>query len=380
MTPPDFAASPLGDGPARIAARSLAGAIVGGLLIAAIEFALTRESVSLAATEQLIWLARLAVLYTLAAIPLGISIGVLEHRARGRPPLIGGYVIAILTGAGVGALVSALQNRLVDSSFSQDVVGFDMELLDHFLYILWQLIFWGSVGAVLHASSLRQQRVAMLLRARELERLRSERGLSEIRLAALQAQIEPEFVLTSLSEVERLYEEDPGTADRVLDALIRFLREATPLLRRQISTLGAEARLLQAYVLALSAATGDREALLYVDIDQRALAMPVPSGVLLSLAQALLAEPATNSNGRLLDVRAKALGTGSGVDFTFTAATENAPSADLQALVARVARRLAITCGRSPVIELRHDGSRRLTLCTVLINQGEMGHEQVPEN
>ncbi len=378
MTAPDGSASLRGDAPAPVAARALAGAIVGGLLIAAIEFASTRESVTLATTEQLTWLARLAVHWTLAAIPLGISIGVLEHRARGRPSLVGGYVIAILAGACAGALVSALHGRLVDPSISETVVGFDMELPDRFLYALWQLVFWGSVGAVLHASSLRRQRGAMLLRARELARLRSERGLSEARLAALQAQIEPEFVLSSLSEVERLYEEDPGTADRVLDALIRFLREATPLLRRQISTLGAEARLLQAYVLALGAATGDGEAL-HLDIDQRALAMPVPSGVLLSLAQALLGAPATDSDGRSLEVRAKARVTGAGVDLSITAAT-GATSADLQALVARVARRLALTCGGSPTIELHHDGSRRFTLCTVLLNQGELGHEQVPGN
>lgn len=378
MTPLDAAASLRGDDPARVAARALAGAIVGGLLIAAIEFASTRESVTLATTEQLTWLARLAVHWTLAAIPLGFSIGVLEHRARGRPPLVGGYVIAILAGAGAGAVVSALHGRLIDPSISQSAVGFDMELPDRFLYGLWQLVFWGSVGAVLHASSLRRQRGAMLLRARELERLRSERGLAEIRLAALQAQIEPEFVLLSLSEVERLYEDDPGTADRVLDALIRFLREATPLLRRQISTLGAEARLLQAYVLAQRAATGDGESL-HLDIDQGALAMPVPSGVLLSLAQALLGAPATDSDGRSLEVRAKSHATGSAVDLSISAVT-GATSVELQALVARVARRLALTCGQSPTIELHHDGARRLTLCTVLLNQGELGHEHVPEH
>jgi hypothetical protein len=372
MTLPESAVLPAANEPAPAATRVLAGAIVGGLLIAAIEFALTRESVSLAATQQLTWLARLAIHYMLATIPVGISIGVLAYRARGRPPPVGGYVIAVLMGASAGALISALQLRLVDPSFSQDVVGFDMELLDPFLYDLWQLVFWGSVGAVLHASSLRQQRIAVQLRARELERLRSERGLAEIRLAALQAQVEPEFVLSSLSEVERLYEENPGMADRVLDSLIRFLREATPLLRRQISTLGAEVRLLQAYVHALSAATGDGEVLLRVDIDPRALITPVPSGVLLSLAQALLAAPATNNDERSLEVRATTLPTAPGVDFSIAAATD-VPPADLQALVARAARRLAITCGRSPVIELHQDGSRRLTLCTVLTNQGVTG-------
>ena len=242
MALPDLTAAPPVDGAPRVAARTLAGAIVVGLLIAAIEFATLRESLSLAATEQLTYLARLAVHWTLAAIPLGISFGVLEHRARGRTPFARGYVIAVVTGACIGALALAVHGQLVDRKIAEDAVGSEVEFQDRFLYGLRQLLFWGTVFAVLHASSLRQRRVASLLRARELERLGSERGLAEVRLAALQAQIEPEFLLSSLSEVERLYPLDPAAADRVLDALIRFLREATPLLRRQISTLGAEAR------------------------------------------------------------------------------------------------------------------------------------------
>lgn len=376
MAPPDAATAPPAEDPARVVARTLAGAVVGGLLIAAIDFASTRESVSLATTEQLDWFVRLVVHWVLAAIPLGLSIGVLELHARGRPPLVGGYAIAVMAGAGIGALVATLHGRLIDPTVSEAAIGYNMEPPDRYLYGLWQLTFWGSVGALLHASSLRQGRVALLLRLRELERLRSERDLAQTRLAALQAQIEPEFVLSSLSEVERLYQRDPGTADRVLDALIRFLREATPLLRQQVSTLGAESMLLHAYVRALHAATGDRDAL-HLDIDPRALAMPVPSGVLLSLAQALFGAPATDSDRRSLEVRATARTAGDGVYLTVTA-TSGAASANLRSIAERVAQRLALICGGSPTIEAEQEEPRRLTLRSVLINQGESSHEQVP--
>jgi hypothetical protein len=367
MTPPHpTAALAIGD-PRRVFARTVAGAIVGGLLIAAIDFASIRESVSPATTEQIAWLVRLAVHWMLAAIPLGIMIGVLEHRARGRPLSVGGYVAGVLAGAGIGALVATLQGRLIDPTVSEVAIGYNMELPDRYLYGLWQLCFWGSVGAVFHASSQRQRRVAALLRARELERLRSERDLAQTRLAALQAQIEPEFVLSSLSEVERLYQRDPGAADRVLDDLIRFLREATPLLRRQVSTLGEESRLLQAYVRALHVATCNGEAL-HLDIDPRALAMPVPSGVLLSFAQSLFGLPAAAGGGRALEVSATARGTAGGVYLTVTATT-GATAADLQAMAARAAQRLALTCGGSPTIQLEQEGFRRLTLRTLLINQ-----------
>jgi len=373
VTPPEAALPLRRDAPWRTAVRALGGAIVGGLLIAAFEFAATRESIALATLDQIVWLARLAVHWTLAAIPLGIAIVILEHRARGRLPLVRDYAVSVLAGAGAGALVMALHGRFVDSSITDVIVGFDMQLPDRFLYGLWQLVFWGSVGAVLHASSLRLRRGATLFRVRELERLRTERDVAEIRLAALQAQIEPEFVLSSLSEVERLYEADPVKADRVLDALIRFLREATPLLRRQVSTLGEEARLLQAYVLALRAATGSGQAL-RLDMDVRAVGTPVPAGALLSMAQSLLGAPSAGADEASLEMRAEALGAGSGVSLSITAVTDAAP-ADLQALVARLAKRLALTCGPRPTINLHHDGSRRFTLHTVLLDQGGSGHE-----
>ena len=99
----------------------------------------------------------------------------------------------------------------------------------------------------------------------------------------------------------------------------------------------------------------------------------------MSLAQALFRAAATDSDGQSLEVRAKSRVTGPGVDLSITAST-GATSADLQALVARVADRLALTCGESPTIELHHDGSHRLTLCTVLLNQGGLSHEQVAEH
>jgi hypothetical protein len=63
--------------------RALAGALVGGLLIATVEFAVTRTSVPAVPLEQLGWLARLSVHWVLAALPLGIALAVLEHSSPG---------------------------------------------------------------------------------------------------------------------------------------------------------------------------------------------------------------------------------------------------------------------------------------------------------
>jgi hypothetical protein len=116
---------------------------------------------------------------------------------------------------------------------------------------------------------------------------------------------------------------------------------------------------------------------LHLDIDPRALGMTVPSGVLLSLAQALFSAPATDADSRSLEVRATARGVAGGVYLTVTATT-SATCVDLQSMAARVAQRLALTCGGSPTVELEQEGTRRLTLHTVLINQERTNHEQVP--
>ena len=191
---------------AQVLRRALTGALVGGLLIATLEFAVTRVSIPALPPEQLAWLARLSVHWVLASLPLGIAVAVLERYSPLPQPSWRGYAVAVLLGAGAGALVLALHGKFVDPAISGTAVGFDMDLLDRFLYGMWQLAFWGSAGAMLHASSLRRRRAAVALHADELQRLRSERRLAEERLSALHAQVEPEFVLSTLSTVERLYE------------------------------------------------------------------------------------------------------------------------------------------------------------------------------
>jgi len=61
--------------------RNLVGALVGGLLIATVEFAATRAAVDYSVAEQLGWLGRLAVHWGLAALPLGLAFDVAERRA-----------------------------------------------------------------------------------------------------------------------------------------------------------------------------------------------------------------------------------------------------------------------------------------------------------
>jgi len=332
---------------AQVLRRALTGALVGGLLIATLEFAVTRVSIPALPPEQLAWLARLSVHWVLASLPLGIAVAVLERYSPLPQPSWRGYAVAVLLGAGAGALVLALHGKFVDPAISGTAVGFDMDLLDRFLYGMWQLAFWGSAGAMLHASSLRRRRAAVALHADELQRLRSERRLAEERLSALHAQVEPEFVLSTLSTVERLYETDPAAADRALDALIQFLRLATPLLRRRSSTIGHECRLLEAYVRTLGAATGVADAM-HMELDPRVVDMPVPPGTLFALAQQL---PVVMSPDASSDpVR-------------------------LQEVAAGLRERLRAHVGPRARLEIVPDGPRRITLRLTLLDEEEPAYE-----
>lgn len=74
-----------------------------------------------------------------------------------------------------------------------------------------------------------------------------ERQLAELRLALLQAQIEPHFIYNTLGNVQLLLRTSPHDADRMLDSLIRFLKSAIADMRGGSSTLGQELARATAY-------------------------------------------------------------------------------------------------------------------------------------
>jgi LytS/YehU family sensor histidine kinase len=263
--------------------------------------------------------------------------------------------------------VLTLHARFVDS-ISETALGYDIEWRNTFLYGLWQFVFWGSIGAVLHASNLRRKRSATALREGELERLRSERRLAEAQLDALHAQVEPEFVLSTLGTVERLYVRDPAAADRVLDALIQFLREATPLLRRQVSTIGHEGRLVQAYVRTLGAATGasGRDG---IEVDERADSTPLAPGLLLTLAQVLLGALRPGTGNADFDVHASSTAARTIIDVSVVGVEVD--ESVLAASLDRIRHRLVVSCGPSTTLEIVCSLAQRHTLRLTLIDQSE---------
>ena len=101
------------------------------------------------------------------------------------------------------------------------------------------------------------QRVAESER-REAEYQRMGRQVTEAKLSALQAQVEPHFLYNTLASVQALTEVDPKRAHEMTGHLIQYLRNALPKMRESLSTVGQEIELARAYLNILQMRMGER--------------------------------------------------------------------------------------------------------------------------
>jgi LytS/YehU family sensor histidine kinase len=112
----------------------------------------------------------------------------------------------------------------------------------------------------------------------------------ESRLAAMQAQVEPQFLFNSLVGIEALYRKDGDAAAENLDRLIEYLRVALPRLRAPGSTVAGEIDLVRAYLAVVTSLHGGRPALSVTVGDGCADARFYPM-LLLPLIQRAVREP-----------------------------------------------------------------------------------------
>ena len=84
------------------------------------------------------------------------------------------------------------------------------------------------------------------------------RQVTEARLQALQAQVEPHFLYNTLANVQALTEFDPPAANAMVGHLIQYLRAALPKMRESTSTIGQEIELVTAYLNILKMRMGSR--------------------------------------------------------------------------------------------------------------------------
>lgn len=166
------------------------------------------------------------------------------------------------------------------------------------------------------------QRMAEL-KKKEAEFHSMNRQVTEAKLQALQAQVEPHFLYNTLANVQALTEADPAQANKMVEHLIQYLRSALPKMRENSSTVGQELDLVRSYLNILKMRMGPRlEFSIEMSDDVAKLAFPplmLPSLVENAIKHGL--EPqreggridivATRSNG-IIKVEVKDTGRGFG--------------------------------------------------------------------
>ncbi|MFZ3321378.1 MAG: histidine kinase [Usitatibacter sp.] len=119
---------------------------------------------------------------------------------------------------------------------------------------------------------------------REAEFHRMSQQVTEAKLSALQAQVEPHFLYNTLASVQALTEVDPQQANLMTGHLIQYLRNALPKMRESVSTVGQEMDLVRAYLNILQMRMGKRLSF-EIDVPQELMDAPFPPLMLPSLVE-----------------------------------------------------------------------------------------------
>jgi signal transduction histidine kinase len=119
------------------------------------------------------------------------------------------------------------------------------------------LLYGGLLTALLYFIT-RERAVQAALHATQLTKLTLDRQMTEARLQALQAQIEPHFLFNTLANIKRLYHVDQAHGKRMIRDLSDYFLAALPQMRESSSTLRRELAMVQAYVNVFKVRMGTR--------------------------------------------------------------------------------------------------------------------------
>jgi hypothetical protein len=275
------------------------------------------------------------------------------------------YAIAVMA-----ATVPAVAVQMLAWAWFPIMIGLSGPLAPSVLAAkaLWSAATWVLTGGLVVAVYARFQAARYAREAfnkAELERAAANREVLASRLAAMQAQVEPQFLLGTLAQVEALYERDPASGVRMLDGLIAYLRAALPQLRSEGSTLAQEARLAESYLGIVKLRKGDGLELA-VDIPAELGNCAFPPMLLLPLIDdALRAGFATAQSEVGIAVRARAEG-----ERVHVVVARNGPaSSESSDLLATLRERLGGLYGERASLTIASDAPR-VTLIEI-----ELPHE-----
>ena len=164
-------------------------------------------------------------------VSLGLVVCAFERRKAPHALHAWNMALAVVVASTVGvaawqAVVLGVLRQHLGVRVMPDYVNQPVDLLNVIFYHAWLMLLFGGLAVAVQFSRQRNARMLAVLREAQLARERTQGRLAEAQLAALRAQIDPQFLLQSLTDLERLYRDDPAEAARRLDQFIVFLRSA----------------------------------------------------------------------------------------------------------------------------------------------------------
>ncbi len=190
----------------------------------------------------------------LSALSLLASMGALHAFSAGRGWSRGR---SIWTAIGVSAVAGLIGAALRLLAFGVALESFP----SRWPWAVGVVFLWTAIGATSYAIPLFLREENAARRALNDEAAAQESltaQMTQARLSALQAQIEPHFLFNTLANVKRLYETAPARGREMLSSLIGYLRAALPTMRQSGSTLRREIELARSYLTILKMRMGER--------------------------------------------------------------------------------------------------------------------------
>jgi signal transduction histidine kinase len=145
-------------------------------------------------------------------------------------------------------------------------------------------LFWGLFALALFAAIGRLQTRQLAAERARGDVARAEREAIAARLALLSAQIEPHFLYNTLAHVRALAGADAAAAQRMLDALIAYLRASSRNMARALVPLDDELGSVRGYLAVMQQRLGARLAVRW-EIPERARSLAVPPAALQTLVE-----------------------------------------------------------------------------------------------
>jgi hypothetical protein len=184
--------------------------------------------------------------YVAAAMTLSFGCAWLEPRLTA-PQLALALVMFAALEAAVHTGVLVFAQHVGAATGLQALFVRPRSVLTAFLYDFWPVCFYGGLFVTAITFNARAERRRNLLGQMQVAADYADAEADQAQAAALNAGLQPSFLLQATTRLQQLYDADPAGAGRLMTELVTFLRAAGVSNRSVVSTLAEELALVESY-------------------------------------------------------------------------------------------------------------------------------------